>query len=360
MGKVDLPGLCTKAGRLYYRRKVAGKDTYLRLPALDDPRFAEAYAKAARPDEERPRPGAGTLAALVAAYRASSEYRGIVSESTRSNRTRYLEMIVREHGHRSVNGCRPSDVRRMRDAYADTPGKANNWLATVKVLFGFAALHDWRKDNPAREVKALEGGEHEPWPADVLARALDAASPTLRLAIVTGLCSGARISDVIRMQHGWHDGRMMQFTTKKKVGKRHQGVDVAVPMHSMWLDELAKLPRSSVTILYDRVGKPFSSEKIVQERIRRLMAEIGSPTYVSNGRTRGYSFHGLRKNAACYLAELGLSDTEIGSICGMTPDTVRHYTKRARALMVAQGAADRVTRGDVLSLQGGRFKGGAK
>ena len=359
MGKVELPGVCTKNGRIYFRRKVGGKDTYLRLPPLDDPRFAEAYAKAARPDVERRRATAGTIAALVAAYRASSDYRNITADSTRANRLRYLDMIVAEHGDRSVVGCRPSDVRRMRDAYAETPGKANNWLATFKVLFGFAALNDWRKDNPAREVKALDGGEHEPWPAEVLERALDTANPTLRLAIVTGLCSGARISDVIRMQHGWHDGRMMQFTTKKKVGKRHQGVDVAVPMHGLWLEELAKVPRNAITILYDRAGKPFSSEKILQERIRRLMHEIGSPTYVSNGRERGYSFHGLRKNAACYLAELGLSDTEIGSICGMTPDTVRHYTKRARALMVARGAADRVTRGDVLPLKGGRFMKGA-
>ena len=359
MGKVELPGVCMKAGRLYFRRKVGGRDTYLRLPALDDPCFAEAYAKAARPDTERKRPGAGTIAALVTAYRASSEFRTIAAEKTKANRLRYLDLLVAEHGHRTVKGCRSSDVRRMRDAYMEHPGKANNWLATVKVLFGFAALNDWRSDNPAREVRALDGGEHEPWPADVLERALATAAPTLRLAIVTGLCSGARISDVIRMQHGWHDGRMMQFTTKKKVGKRHQGVDVAVPMHPLWLAELGKVPRCATTILYDRAGKPFSSEKILQERIRRLMDEIGSPTYVSNGRTRGYSFHGLRKNAACYLAELGLSDTETGSICGMTPDTVRHYTKRARALMVARGAADRVTRGDVLPLKGGRIIGGA-
>jgi hypothetical protein len=38
------------------------------------------------------------------------------------------------------------------------------------------------------------------------ARALAAAAPMLRLAIVTGLCSGQRISDAILMQHGWHDG----------------------------------------------------------------------------------------------------------------------------------------------------------
>jgi hypothetical protein len=69
--------------------------------------------------------------------------------------------------------------------------------------------------------------------------------------------------------------------------------------------------------------------------------------------SEGYSFHGLRKNAACYLAELGLSDTEIGAICRNDPETVRHYTKRKRAYMIARGAAERVMRGDVLCLKRG-------
>jgi hypothetical protein len=59
----------------------------------------------------------------------------------------------------------------------------------------------------------------------------------------------------------------------------------------------------------------------------------------------------LRKNACCYLAELGLNDSEIGAIVGMTPQIVRHYTKRARALMIARSVADRVTGGDVLQMR---------
>jgi integrase len=124
-------------------------------------------------------------------------------------------------------------------------------------------------------------------------------------------------------------------------------------MHRLWLAEIGKHPRKAVTLLYDRDGKPFFDTDILQERVRRLMEQIGAASYVSNGRTRLCSFHGLRKNAACYLAELGLSDPEIGAICGMTSDTVRHYTKRARALMIAQGAAAKVKRGDVLSIKGG-------
>jgi integrase len=336
MGRLALKNVHEKKdGRLYYRRKVAGKDQYLRLPAADHPDFARAYNEAAH-TAERSTPGRGTLAALVAAYRASSDFRTIPSAVTRANDSRYLDMIVEEHGHRSVRGVRPFLVRKMRDRYQEHPGKANNWLRVFRSLMSFAAQNDWRDDNPAAGIKPLPIGEHEPWPADVLERALAAASPMTRLAIVTGLCSGARIGDVIRMQHGWHDGSIMQFTASKNKA------DVAVPMHPLWLAEIAALPRSAVTILYDRAGKPFGSTGTLQARLRDLMESIDA---------KGYSFHGLRKNACCYLAELGLNDSEIGAIVGMTPQIVRHYTKRKRAYMIAANVADRVTSGDVLQMR---------
>lgn len=349
-----MKGLCQKNGRVYYRRKVRGEDVYTRLPALDDPAFAEEYQRAAQNAPERKSPNKGTLAALVADFRASSDFTNIPSPKTRANYARYLDMIATVDGHRTVKGIRPYFVRKLRDRYQDTPGKANNWLIVFKALMAYASLNDWRGDNPATDVRMLPIGEHEPWPAHILAQALEAASPMMRLAIVTGLCSGARIGDVIRMQHGWHDGAIMEFVARKNKA------EVAVPMHPLWLEELGKMPRRSVTLLYDRFGRPFGSEDTLQTRIRRLMHDIGSPTYISNGRERGYSFHGLRKNATCYLAELGLSDTEIGSICGMTPETVRHYTKRARAYMIARGAAERITKGDVIALKGGRRAGGQK
>jgi integrase len=348
MGRLAMKGVCEKGGRLYYRRKVKGQDVYTRLPALDDPTFAAAYQQARHGKPEREKPSAGTLGALVADFRASSAFRSIPSATTRKNVGRYLDMIATEDGHRTVRSARPSLVAKMRDRYQETPGKANNWLSVFKSLMDYAALNDWRSDNPAAPVKALPIGEHEPWPKDVLERALAAGTPMDRLLIVTGLCSGARVGDAIRMQHGWHDGRIMEFVTSKN------GASVAVPMHPLWIEHLRLVPRSAVTILYDHTGKPYASTKTVQARVRRLMESIGAPTYISNGRARGYSFHGLRKNAACYLAELGLSDTEIGSICGMTAETVRHYTKRARAYMVARGAVERIVKGDVLAIKGGR------
>jgi len=335
MGGLQMKGVCQKGDRLYLRRKVKGKDVYIRLPAADDPTFAEEYARARHPGREREEAKPGSIAALVEKFRASADHRNVPSAKTRNNRARYLDLIAKEHGHRSVKGIRAAHLWTMRDNLADTPGKANNYLAVMRLLMAFAAKHDWRSDNPAIGIPALKLGEHEPWPADVLERALAAATPMMRLIIISGLCGGVRVGDAIRMQHGWHDGRTMQFFTSKNK------VDVAIPMHPLWQEEIAKMPRRAVTILYDRSGKPFSTTGAIQSRIRRLMSGIGA---------EGFTFHGLRKNACCYLVGLGLSDAEVGAILGMSPEIVRYYSKRAKSLMLANNVADRVRSGTVLKL----------
>lgn len=345
MGRFKLKNVCQKDGRTYFRRKVSNKDTYIRLPDPTHPDFAQAYSAIAAPETSHVGASKGTLAALVIEYRKSSNYQLIKSEKTKRNKARYLAMIEQEDGHRSISGCSRRLVIKMRDRYMDKPGKANNWLSTFRSLMTFAQDREMCSLNPAIGIKPLATGEHEPWPTEVLESALEAATPMMRLAIITGLCSGARVSDIVKMQHGWHDQKTMCFTTSKTVGKKSRGIDVAVPMHPLWLSELSNIPRKSVTILYDRKGRPFSGTSPLQERMRTLMKSIGSPKYSSNGKMKLYSFHGLRKNAACYLVEAGLNDSEVGSIVGMTPQTVRHYTKRSKALMVAQGAARRVKRG---------------
>jgi integrase len=173
------------------------------------------------------------------------------------------------------------------------------------------------------------------------------------LAIVTGLCSGQRVSDCVRMQYGCITAGIMEFT---QVKKRKGGVtkDVAVPMHPFWLEQLAKLPRRSVTLLYERSGAPFKTTAAIQERFRKLMSEPAVQEVIADLIAREmivenatFTFHGLRKNACCYVVEYGINDSEIGEILGMSPDMVRHYSKRERALMVARGAAGRMTGGKI-------------
>ena len=266
-------------------------------------------------------------------------------------------MIVDQHGTRSIAGVRPVGVYKLRDAMAETPGKANVWLSVFGSLMRHAIRLGLRDDNPAAEVAILRTGEHEPWPAELLRVCIEQATPMTRLAIVTGLCSGQRIGDCIRMQYGWVNAGIMQFTQQKV---RRGGVtkDVAVPMHPLWLEELARLPRRSITLLYERTGAPFKTTAALQERLRALMAkpevqeihaDLVAREMIAEGST--FTFHGLRKNACCYQLECGLNDSEVGEILGMSPEIVRHYGKRARALMVARGAARRVTEGEIVQLR---------
>lgn len=360
MGLVTIRGVCQKNGSTYRRFKVKrdGKwvDEYVPLPDPSSPLFA---TEKRRVEEERlgkrrqgPMPGSfwalaqDFRAALAIGWTRKRKKKGAkpLAKSTIDNYLRYVsmfedetfvwvnprnkvEMPVRDM---SVKGLRPTHVYQLRDSMAETPGKANNWLNVLKLMMVFACERDWRGDNPADQISPLPIGEHEPWPSDVLTQALDRASPMLRLAIVTGLCTGQRVSDVILIQHNWLKTGIMELSQLKT------DVDVAVPVHPWWRQEIDKLDRCSTTVLYDRFGRPFRSEDRIQERIRRLMHELG---FVDENNQALYTFHGLRKNACCYLLEAGLSDTDVGEVLGMTPDTVRHYGKRSRALMVARRVA---------------------
>ena len=350
MGRLALKNVTERAGLLYFRRKIGGRDTYIRLPSVESADFAVEYARLSAPDQPRQGPKHGTLAWLVIEYRKSPEWRA-KSGNTRGNQARYLQLITDEHGHRTAVGVRPTHVYKMRDALADTPGKANVWLSVFGSLMRQSIKLGLRDTNPAAEVPILKIGEHEPWPADLLRVCLEEATPMTRLAIVTGLCSGQRVGDCVRMQYGWIRDGIMEFT-QQKVRRGGMTKDVAVPMHPFWIDELGKLPRRSVTLLYERTGAPFRTTAALQERLRTLMAREAVQEVLTDLTARetiaegaGFTFHGLRKNACCYLLETGLNDSEVGSILGMSPEIVRHYGKRARALTIALGAAERLKGG---------------
>jgi integrase len=301
------------------------------------------------PDNVRVARTPGSMGALIVAFRGSDEgQRG--KPATVRNRNYYLSMIEAEHGEKSVKTLRKNHVAEMKDAMRSTPGKANNWLNTMKALLEFAVDRDWITENPARKVKPLDLGEHEFWPEPVVKAALAAGSPMLRLAIITGICSGARISDAVKMQHGWivaNPGHPGDWLMELRATKNES--DVSIPMHPVWLAEIDTVPRRSITVLYNRFDRPFTT-KALQELLRKHMKALG---------LAGYTYHGLRKNAACYLIEQGLTAEAVGSILAMTPETVRYYSRKAKVRLLAIQSTPSVMRGDVLHLRAGRGPGSA-
>lgn len=357
MGRLSMKNVTEKAGLLYFRRKVAGKDTYHRLPAITDPDFQREYERLSTTTAPKDAHRYGTLGALVVAYRGSDAWKE-KDISTRTNQGRMLDKIEADNGHRAVRGVRPVHILRMLEDFEGRPGNATIFLSVFKTLMKFSIMLGWRDDNPADNIASPKIGEHEPWPVDLLQVCLDECTPMTRLAIITGLCSGQRIGDCARMQYGWINDGIMEFTQQKR---RKGGVRkfVAFPMHPLWLSELAKVPRRAVTLLYDRTGKPFKDGGALRDRMQDLMAKEPVKSVLADLVAREvvregqfFSFHGLRKNACCYLLETGLNDSQVGSLLGMSAEMVRHYGKRARALMIAREATEKATGGKILSLPG--------
>ena len=102
-------------------------------------------------------------------------------------------------------------------------------------------------------------------------------------------------------------------------------------------------------VCYDRSGKPFRDTDRLQASIRRLMRKLG---HVDDDGQALYTFHGLSKNAICYLTELGLDEKTIEAIVGKTPETIRHYAKETRRWMLAKAAAKTVIAGRFEGLVG--------
>ena len=175
-----------------------------------------------------------------------------------------------------------------------------------------------------------------------------------RLSIVTYFCSGQR-GGVIKMQHGWHDRGIMPLRQGRT------GKFTAVPMHPRWLAEIDAISRRAVTILYDRFGKPFVEAEKIRNRINHTLAQAAVVAAHAKAIALGeidegvaLHPHGLRKNVACHLVELGLGREGAGSISGMTPEMVVHYTKRKQVFLIAQRLAERLVGATVIGLSGPR------
>ncbi len=362
MGKISYPKLVQKKQWLYYREqfRMDGRRVE-RLTALgraDDPTWIQRYEKIrARSAAVSVGVVPGSLEALIIEYRSALPGRKTkkgqpLSPVTLKNYARDLDLLVQHFGRAPVRIIRAPDIIEMQDAFADRPGVANNMIARLRAVLEFGRLRGWIHDNPAVRIPPLALSEHAPWPAEVLQAALAVASPMMALAISTGLCTGWRDGDIIRIQHSWiaHNICTVERQSKTKVS-------ASVPVHPMWAEAIASIPRRADTLLYDRAGQPFTSPEPIQAAMRRIMstAEVREAIRVAAGRgecseTDRFVFHGLRKNACCYLTELGLNDSQVGGMLGMSAEMVRYYSRRRRSLMLARSGFDTVLSGNVAGL----------
>lgn len=324
-----------------YRVRFAGKSTYLEGNRTDPSvesqpaRFWAAYRKiVGRPKPDRPLQAGepGTFAALVQEYRLTPKYRKLAPRS-KVEYDRYLDRMVREHGHRSVALLTAADIERLRDKLAiETPRVADWYVQLFKILLRLAVKRNYRTDNPAREIELIGTlRSYQPWTPAEIAAVWAAADEQQTLALDLLLYTGQRRGAVARMKWGDYDGTAISVEPDKG------GNPVWVPCHPTLKARLDAAPRGNDMILASPGGGERTSNALglwLSGAIRR------------GGMKGGVVIHGLRANAAVMLAEAGCSEKEIAAITGhKTLRMVQHYTRDADRKRLSTSAMLKVIEG---------------
>lgn len=276
--------------------------------------------------------GPSTLGWVIEKWVGSPEF----SHKAASTQSRYrlvLDIIRKRYGRGLLVDLRERHVRAIRSEFVSTSA-ADLSVTIISLLWSFAKERLARDlgnidlgPNPAREIAKVhvKTFEHEPWPDEVIAGFLQHARPheAMRLALNLLLYTGQRLGDVAAMTWERYDG--------EGISVRQEKTDALlwIPCDARLQDALAKAPRRSDFILTTQMGDRYSTKSLSN----------AISTGVKAAGFKGFSAHGLRKNAGVALAEAGCSDHQIMAVLGHRSYTQAHgYTRRARQKVLAKEA----------------------
>jgi integrase len=276
---------------------------------------------------------AGSIAALVLAYFATSQSFLSLAPGTRRTYRLILEKFCEAHGDKPVALLTRQHIRAMLAQKVSTPAAGNHWLRLIKAVMTFAVEEGFRKDDPTigvRGIKNRTDGFHT-WTEEEIA-AFEARHPIgskARLALALLLYTAQRRSDVVRM------GRQHIRDGIVHVRQQKTGTMLAIPLHPTLATIIEATPSDHLTFLTTSFGKPFSSNGF-GNWFRDRCNEAG---------LLQCSAHGLRKAACRRLAEAGCSANVIAAISGHSTLTeVARHTKAADQKRMAREGMAAITR----------------
>jgi integrase len=313
-----------RRGRIYYRHRRTGEP----LGTDRDKAVARCIQiNAELAQSKPPLPAGGSIGALIAHYRASPDFRRLAPQTQRDYERR-LSWFAEHYAMDPASAIDREFARDLRDAFADRPRKADYMVQVLSVLCSFACEFPSRyglEHNPCARIRKLwraQDGGYKPWPANVIAAALEAAEPSLRDIILSGLYLGQRGQDDAALLWSHYDGASVAVV-QAKTGKR-----LRVPAHPVLRARLDAKPRTAAVMFTTSTGRPWQPHNI-RRVIREHMRAIGHP---------GYSRHGLRKNAVNALLEAGASHAEVAAVTGQSVAMVEHYAREVDQARLAENA----------------------
>ncbi len=315
-------------GRVYWYYRRDGVNL-AKLPELTAPNFLAEYNQAHLayenniPASRILNAATGTVRELVEKYLASPNYLALADSSRKSYR-RYADLLNRLLGDERRDDIRQSTILGLRDAMADTPGKANEFVKVVRVIFGWGMPRDMVTTNPAdfrmTDVKPLALSEHQPWPEPLIERFLNEADNEVAWVIVGLLFTGQRIGDTLNMSWG-NVGNGKINIIQQKTGKQ-----LAIPIHIELQSVLDIIPKRSTRIFTSLTGRVWSYDnwRHQWDKNRKRLEAVG------------YVPHGLRKNAVIRLRQAGCSIEQTGAITGQSDEMVKYYSRHMEQEKLAE------------------------
>lgn len=283
-----------------------------------------------------------TLPDLFQTYQKTDRFKNL-SPSTKRYYLRAMKLLLDRRwletkvdglviGHPNITHITARQVVRLRDCEQFPRGITNQMLSVLSVTLNYAIELGEADRNPVTGIKKLSLGEIEMWPKSLIHVAMNLRGPERKLFYLC-LYTGQRIGDVCRLRYWDIDNINDVPVIKVRQGKTRTEVviPIAGPLMDVLFDDIrgfVMVSERSSNILVN--GKKSISVSGIKSRFHQAMIDLcGSSQPI----------HGLRKNAACMLAEAGCSEHEIMAITGhKTSAMIRKYTKGANQKLMAVSA----------------------
>jgi Phage integrase family. len=337
--RVELKGIHTVRKTLANGAEVIYHYAWRGGPRLEGipgtPAFTASFVKA---QQKHRTPAEGTVFALIAEFRGSSEFT-MLRDRTKHDYARYLGIIERQFATMPIEALSDPEARGVfmswRDGLAAHPRTADlAWSVLARVL-SVAKDRGRISVNPCERGGRLYTADRVDriWTEAMIGKAIAGLPAHLRWALIMAIWTGQRQGDLLRLP--WSSIEAGKIRVRQsKTGRR-----LLIPIGEPLRKELAQIPTVSTVILTNSYGSAWTSDGFRASWARAVQG-LGID---------GVTFHDLRGSSVTRLAEAGCSEPEIASITGHSLKDVsemldRHYLSRTNVL--AENAMRRLERLD--------------
>jgi integrase len=269
---------------------------------------------------------------LITRYLSRPEFRMKLAPRTQRLYRVYLDEMRTRWGDLPFRAFDAGSVEEIKAEFQDRRRKANQIIALFRILLGYAVKLRLIPVNPALRPEMLPTPPRtQVWSYAEEDAFLEAAPPSLRLAMLLLVYTAQRPSDVLAMTKGRvseHDGRLWIILRQQKTGEL-----IEIPLH----DRLAPLVRSrllddagGLLLVPSPTGKPWA-----YRNFSRSWDAVRQKAGIKDRQRRDG-----RRTAVVRLAQAGATVPQIASVTGWGIDYCQRIvdTYLPRRSEVAAGA----------------------